>query len=1112
MADLHINSLLHHLGTVAGPHAVRATDQELLARYVHQRDDTAFTLLVQRHGPMVLGICRRLLQNVHDAEDAFQAAFLVLARRAGAIRNTESLAAWLFGVARRVALRARVEASRRPIVPVRATTAANDPVAATAWRELQQVLDEEIARLPARYRAPLLLCCVEGRSREEAARELGWTLGAVKGRLERGRQLLRRRLVRRGIAPTAVLVGLGLAQAAAGAVPAGLVSATSRAATAGSASAAAAALAEGCLRSATAGRWSVAAGLLLTLAVAGTAASLLGRATPEPEPAPPPTGQATEVRPQVRTDRYGDALPHGAVTRLGTVRFRHEGEGYSVVFSPDGTTLAARTASGATLWDARTGRVLHRLPVLVATTDIQGLLDFSPDGTLLAGMADLDHVGVWDVATGKERSRYLLAGALVDRLGSGLCTLRFAPDGKRIAVATSHKTCVLDAATGRVLQLLKGCVCFAFTPEGRILAQATQATPGEGAFDIELCNVVTGKVRGTLQGLPKFVNAMAFSTDGQTLAAGFHNGIFLWDVSTARVRSRLVAPMGSVMGMGFTPDGRTLVSGGEEDGKVRIWDVATGKEMRQLDTRMRMIRSLGLSRDGRTVAAGTIYSTIRLWDLASGHESFTTFEGNDAPVRAVAYSPDGKLLATGGDNREVALWNPATGTRLRALRGGSASTVAFCAEGSRLATTWHESNVARVLDLASGRELVQLVPTNARWVTAVASIGTGNRLVTACPGKDRLPDSTLHVWDAASGRLLATYSLKELRPDCISVAGDGNTLAVAGASDEGRIIRLWDLAAGREIRSMRGERPVEAVAFSPDARLLATGQLDGRLSLWDVATGREVILLAREEQAITAVAFSPDGRLLASASGVRPRAPQAWVSPPLRLWDALTGKEVARLPGAGADISSLAFAPDGIHLASGLWDSTALIWDLSVIAGAETERIRSLDTLWSDLASKDSPRAFAATWEMARLRNGVVPFLKARLQPSETPGREHLRQLIADLDDDRFSVREAAARQLERLGDQAALVLREALAGKPSPEARKRMEVLLAVSPLVQSPEDARPLRAVQVLERLDTAESLQVLQWLARGDPVARQTREARAALARLRALPSETSKQLPE
>ena len=174
------------------------TDGQLLARFVATRDEPAFAALVRRHGPMVLGVCRRLLPRGPDAEDAFQATFLVLFRRARALDRGGSVANWLYTVAYHVALRARADAARRRQCE-RAVPRRDEAPAADVWSDLRPVLDEELTRLPDKYRAPVVLCYLEGKTNEEAGRLLGCPVGTVKGRLSRARDLLRARLARRGV-------------------------------------------------------------------------------------------------------------------------------------------------------------------------------------------------------------------------------------------------------------------------------------------------------------------------------------------------------------------------------------------------------------------------------------------------------------------------------------------------------------------------------------------------------------------------------------------------------------------------------------------------------------------------------------------------------------------------------------------------------------------------------------------------------------------------------------------------------------------------------------------------------------------------------------------------
>jgi RNA polymerase sigma factor (sigma-70 family) len=217
--------------------AAHLSDGQLLERFTRDHEQAAFEALVRRHGPLVLGVCRRVLQNGHDAEDAFQTTFLTLARKAGSIWRQQALGGWLYRVAHRVAVKARASAARRRDRERQADRREPpDPLAEVTGRELLAVLDAELDSLPECYRAPLVLCCLEGRTRDEAAQELGWSLGTLKRRLEQGRERLRGRLARRGLALSAALAVASLSPGTAtAAVPPGLAATTVQAALAAAA-------------------------------------------------------------------------------------------------------------------------------------------------------------------------------------------------------------------------------------------------------------------------------------------------------------------------------------------------------------------------------------------------------------------------------------------------------------------------------------------------------------------------------------------------------------------------------------------------------------------------------------------------------------------------------------------------------------------------------------------------------------------------------------------------------------------------------------------------------------------------------------------------------------
>jgi RNA polymerase sigma factor (sigma-70 family) len=323
-----LGSFLHHFRRrVAPPAAGGVTDGDLLLRFAHDRDEDAFAALVDRHGPLVLGVCRRVLPDPNDADDAFQATFLVLARKAGAIGQPERLANWLYGVAFRVARKARANAARRRArqqqVPA---MQAPEPDREAERDELCRVLDDEVRRLPDRFRAPLVLCYLQGKTREEAAAQLGWSVGAVKGMLERGRLRLRARLARRGVVMAEAALAAVLSEGALSAsVPAALGARTVKAAVlfvSGQAAAGSAAvLAEGALRAMWITRVTITVGAVLALGLAGAGAVALavGGRPDEPKKSDPPQGAAQN--PEAR----GDRLRRLVAERLKAAKEAYEG-------------------------------------------------------------------------------------------------------------------------------------------------------------------------------------------------------------------------------------------------------------------------------------------------------------------------------------------------------------------------------------------------------------------------------------------------------------------------------------------------------------------------------------------------------------------------------------------------------------------------------------------------------------------------------------------------------------------------------------------------------------------------------------------------------------------
>jgi RNA polymerase sigma factor (sigma-70 family) len=297
-----MNDVIRHLRRASLLHDDSLTDGQLLERFLSRRDEAAFEALLRRHAPMVLGVCRRVLRSEPDAEDAFQATFLVLVRKAATLQSRELVGHWLYGVAYRTAQKARAMAARRRVREGRAgNRAAPDGPGGDPWQGLLPLLDQELSRLPDRYRVPLILCDLEGGTRRDVARRLGLPEGTLSSRLAMARKLLRRRLARHAPAVSIGALATALAPGGASACPPHLQAATAQGAVqvasgnpaAGAVSAHVVALTEGVLKTMLLSRLKITAVLVVLLGVAAlgmgsTAFRALAAGTADAGAAEPP--------------------------------------------------------------------------------------------------------------------------------------------------------------------------------------------------------------------------------------------------------------------------------------------------------------------------------------------------------------------------------------------------------------------------------------------------------------------------------------------------------------------------------------------------------------------------------------------------------------------------------------------------------------------------------------------------------------------------------------------------------------------------------------------------------------------------------------------------------
>jgi WD40 repeat protein len=506
------------------------------------------------------------------------------------------------------------------------------------------------------------------------------------------------------------------------------------------------------------------------------------------------------------------------------------------------------------------------------------------------------------------KSRVMDPAVVLDGHTATVRTVRFSPDGRRLASGADDNTVVVwDLASGQPAIALKGhthqVFSVSFSPDGRRLAS------GSADNTVMVWDLATGRLARTLKGHKRSVMSVGFSPDGRRLASGSADDtVVVWDLATGQRARTLKGHTGSVESVSFSPDGRSLASG-SVDNTVKVWDVASGQPARTFKGHTHAVNSVSFSPDGRRLASGSWDNTVVVWDVASGQPS-RTLKGHTGSVESVSFSPDGRRLASGALDRTVAIWDLASGQLIRTLRGHDAwvFSVSFSADGQRLASGADDNTVV-VWDLAGGQPAL-ILNGHAAQVKSVSFSPDGRRLAT---GAD---DNTVVLWDLATGQLARTFKGHTHPVNSVSFSPDGRRLA-SGSWD--KTVVVWDLASGQPAHTFKGRASVvTCVNFSPDGRRLASGSWDQTVVVWDLATGQRIRILKGHTHLVNSVSFSPDGRRLASGSEDKTAM----------VWDLVTGRLARTLKGHTRGVSCVSFSPDGRRLASGSWDRTVVVWDL----------------------------------------------------------------------------------------------------------------------------------------------------------------------------------------
>ena len=1094
MSHVTIDSFVRRLRSmVADIEAGQLSDTELLQRFVERNDEAAFAVLIHRHGAMVLHVCRRQLRHIQDAEDAFQATFLVLATKAHNIRRPASLACWLHGVALRISTLARCRSERKRIsLSEEIDVSDNDHPNENCNSETFTILDEELRQLTEKHRAPLVLCYLEERTQEQAARELGLSKSTLRRRLTRGLDLLRQRMDRRGTAlSTASALSI---------VPNELVDCTLTASilvalgnTTNVSSNVAALVQEG-VRFLTGTRIKIAVSALLLMTLIAIGAVSLAMSGQQSE-------KAKYVPQVVPVAGQPKKLPRGMLAQFGSAHLRHGRPVTGVQFRKDGKLVySASEDFTVRSWDVATGEERD-----VFVTGISQVIDFAliADGKKVAAVTHDRGVFVFD---GESHKKLMQFG---DRRIRNVVAV---PDGKTLITGGEHGVHVwplADPENGHKLKSVQPVATsvVSLSPDGKLLATFNNGTLLLQVVDWRNDKTVwSGKMSGP-------VTAMAFNKNGKLYASAQVNGASelwrihlngtkptpeepeilrpkaliptmrdqnlvirklaispdritlyavigsreLWaiDLETGTLKFAVSARPGQsgILHLAVSPDGKTIATGaGGREHAVRLWDAKTGKEKTLgIDPNRSNLFGLGLSRDGKIVAAANSTGRLTIWESATGKILQKIDCPNNVEIMRVALSSDGKIVACGCGN-EVLLWDVGTGTSIAKLQAN---------------------------------EQIHTVEITPDRMHLIAGSGTGN----------------VYIWNVKSKQLVRTIQAHKGDIWDMDISPDGTMIATASFD---RSVAVFRVDTGREVARRTDHKWfVRTVAFSPDGLRVATsGQGTNGIFVWEVATG-ELIQTFHPEWTVTSVDWCAGGRVLATSH----------FYDRMHFFDVATGKWLAMSRDRPGPFHwRLLSSPDGRKIYTAGSDSAVRVWNVKKLVGElppigwENITQESLESAWDVLAKRDPVKAHEAIWQLAAGGDRTVELLAKKLKPAKRVkiDEANVRKLIRELGDKRFVIREAATAKLKKSDPAILPILKAERKKTKSVEIRQRLAlILLELKPSETATtlnlQEMQQARVLQVLFYLNNPESRKLLATLAGGNPDHFLTRQAKLLLKRM-------------
>jgi RNA polymerase sigma factor (sigma-70 family) len=929
-------------------------DGTLLTRFLADRDGDAFAGLVRRHGPLVYGTCQRILGNRADADDAFQAVFFVLARRAPTLKLDRGLGSWLHGVALRVASKLRRQLVQRRLREMAAAKA--DRVDADQpGRDFWAIIDEELARMPLPQREVVLLCDLGGQSHAQSAEALGIAKGTVTKRLAKAREELAGRLKRRGITLGLGVLTTRIATEAMASVPASLLLKTARQAVAFSAgpiggSVAAQSLAEGVMRSIKVGKVKVwlAAGLL-GLALAGGGLMLAG--------GPEKPGKNKGEQPRATIDAKPDVANAGTMWKECFTGEYESSLPVSVAFSEDGTTLLSGDTSG----DVMATRFPSDPPTYRWKTSIGGshaAVAYSADQRHV--YATTEHgVRILDATTGKEVAR-------IDEQNSNPIALGVFPNK-------------IDARF-RQLQIVFGNAYGYF-----IKTWADLGKPAETMGTLEVSTVAKSAKPADVAAVPLAVDPKGRSAIMTGPRDAKTNKNVLWayvcgDHPEGSPGNRLmVGHTATVVAAAWSKEGATAVTG-DADGRVIVWDAKAMKEARRVELGGRVL-AVAISGDGTHIAAtvrGKQGADVFVWETAKPTNAMRPIHNQQGdfgsePYASLAFAADGKRLAGCVIDKkwlqlvpkppplvvsgQVHVWELAAEPKAqlppkhlydKPLPKGSSphfvivNNFTFYTAAKEGAIGFHDIRDGHIqgiiglgkfaiggMKLSSDRKWVAMeqrpeAPTEALDVGVYAWPPLPKATIPSCSGMLDVAsggkvvavvrEKQIELWDTATTKKLKAAPFKFTRIDAAQFSPDGKLLAI---SDRNELV-LWRWEENTHERIDLGRR-VGSLTFTPDGKFLAEGPTPGEsIQIRDVETRKVVQTLVngtKQSMNIPRMSYTQGGRILIACDTIK-EGEDGSVRPRVDLWDTANNSIAHQILLPAGSLVGIDVTPNGRYLAA----------------------------------------------------------------------------------------------------------------------------------------------------------------------------------------------------